>query len=233
MDRAHRHALKQDRFAEQVGHTVEYAAEHRGAFIRWGLIGAAVLVVALGWLFYSRSQAAARQEELRKAIRIQEANVGPGSSEYLVSFPTEQEKATAAQKAWSDLASRYSGSTEGLVAEFYMGVNAVDKGNLQEAEKHFKVVADSSKSTYASQAKLSLAQLYSSTGRNDEAEKLLRSLIDNPTIMVSKEQATIALARVLAKTKPAEARKLLEPLRTERGAVSRSALTLLGELPAR
>ena len=46
-----------------------------------------------------------------------------------------------------------------------------------------------------------------------EAEKLLRSLIDDPTILVSKEQATIALAKVVAKKNPAEARKLLEPLR--------------------
>ena len=29
MDRAHRHDLKHDRFVEQVGHTVEYAAEHK------------------------------------------------------------------------------------------------------------------------------------------------------------------------------------------------------------
>ncbi len=68
--------------------------------------------------------------------------------------------------------------------------------------------------------------------RQADAEKLLRSLIDDPTILVSKEQATIALAKVLAKKNPAEARKLLEPLRAERGPVSRAALTALGEMSA-
>jgi DNA-directed RNA polymerase subunit F len=48
---------------------------------------------------------------------------------------------------------------------------------------------------------------------------------------VSKEQAQIALAQVLAKANPQEARKLLEPLRSERAAISRNALTLLAELP--
>ena len=42
---------------------------------------------------------------------------------------------------------------------------------------------------------------------------MLRDLIAHPTIFVSKEQATITLARYLAPKKPAEARKLLDPLR--------------------
>jgi predicted negative regulator of RcsB-dependent stress response len=120
-----------------------------------------------------------------------------------------------------------------MMAHYYMGVNAADAGNLQEAEKQMKIVADSGKEPYTSQAKLSLAQVYASTGRQADAEKLLRSLIDNPSVLVSKEQATIALARVLSKDKPEEARKLLEPLRGERGPISRAALSVLGELPQR
>ena len=83
----------------------------------------------------------------------------------------------------------------------------------------------------AAQTKLSLAQVQLSTGRNADAEKLLRSLYEKPTMFVSKEQAAIALARAIAVSKPAEARKLLEPLRTERPAVSQLAITLLSELP--
>jgi hypothetical protein len=80
-------------------------------------------------------------------------------------------------------------------------------------------------------AKLSLAQLYASEGNLPEARKLLQSLIDNPTGLVSKEQAIITLAHVLAPSDPQAARKLLEPLRgSERPAVSRQALTALSEL---
>jgi DNA-directed RNA polymerase subunit F len=67
-------------------------------------------------------------------------------------------------------------------------------------------------------------------GNTGEAEKILRDLMAHPTIMVSKEQATIELARTLSRTKPDEARKLLEPLRTERSAVSRMALTAYAEI---
>ena len=83
---------------------------------------------------------------------------------------------------------------------------------------------------YASLAKFALAQMYQAQGKIAQAEQLLRGLVQKPTVMVSKEQATIALGRLLGPTKPAEARKLLEPLRTERSAVSRAALTALSEI---
>ena len=64
-----------------------------------------------------------------------------------------------------------------------------------------------------------------------DAEKLLRDLVKNPTTLVSKEEASIELAAVLSKTNPTEARKVLEPLRIGRSAVSRAAVTMLGNLP--
>ena len=72
-----------------------------------------------------------------------------------------------------------------------------------------------------------------SQGKTDDAEKLLRQLIDKPTMFVSKEQATLDLAQVLAKKNPAEARKLLEPLSASpRTAVSRAAVAAMGTIPA-
>ena len=92
-------------------------------------------------------------------------------------------------------------------------------------------MAESADKNIASLAKLSLAQLYAAQGRTEPAEQLLRALVNEPTMLVSREQATLALARVLAANKPNEARKLLEPLRASRvGAVSQAAITLYGEL---
>ena len=91
---------------------------------------------------------------------------------------------------------------------------------------------DGSDKAFASQAKFSLADLYAASGRRPEAEKILRDLMNHPTVMVSKEQAQIELARVLAPSNPGEARKLLEPLRTQSGGVGRVALTALGEISA-
>ena len=61
----------------------------------------------------------------------------------------------------------------------------------------------------------------------------LRDLIANPTEYVSKEQATFSLAQGIGRTNPAEARKLLEPLRTSPGAVSQAAIQLYAELSAK
>jgi hypothetical protein len=55
--------------------------------------------------------------------------------------------------------------------------------------------------------------------------------MDHPTIYISKEQATISLAHFIARKNPVEARKLLEPLRSQQGAIGQSAIQVLGELP--
>jgi hypothetical protein len=96
----------------------------------------------------------------------------------------------------------------------------------------YQEVAQKGDEKYASLAKLSLAQIYFADGRSDQGEKLLRDLIANPTVFVSADQATISLARSLAPKKPAEARKLLDPLRSRQGNVGQVALSLLAELPA-
>jgi hypothetical protein len=49
-------------------------------------------------------------------------------------------------------------------------------------------------------------------------------------VLVSREQAEIELAKVIAKRDPAEARKILEPLRTERTAISQAAVQTLAQL---
>lgn len=67
-------------------------------------------------------------------------------------------------------------------------------------------------------------------GRAADAEKILRDLMAHPTVFVSKDQAIVALARGIAPTRPDEARKLLEPLRTQNGVVSQVAITAVGEL---
>jgi predicted negative regulator of RcsB-dependent stress response len=231
VDTAHRRELKHDKFVDQVGHGVEYAAEHRSQLVKYGIAALVVLLIAAGSYWYINHQRDVRQAALRDAMAAFEAGVGQGG-EFVRSFPTQDAKDKAVVKELGDVASKYSGKEEGKIAEYFLGLHYSDKGNLAEAEKHLKAVADSGKGDYASQAKLSLAQVYDSTGRQADAEKLLRSLIDDPTMLVSKEQATITLARLLAAKNPAEARKLLEPLRAERGPVSRAALTLLGELPA-
>ena len=231
MDRLTRKDLKSDRFAIEVQHGVEYVTDHRRQLIRWISIAAGVLVAVLAVFLYRQHQHSIRQEQLAAAFKIQNAAVGPSGNEFMQTYPNQAEKDKAVTRALTEVVAKYPGTEEGLIAEYFLACNAADKGNMQEAERRFKLVVDNGNASYASLAKLALAQIYQSQGKGAEGEKLIRSLIDHPSVLVSKEEATIALARLIAPTKPQEARKLLEPLRAnERSAVSRAALTALSDI---
>jgi predicted negative regulator of RcsB-dependent stress response len=225
-----RKELKTDKFALEIEHTVTFFEEHQKELIRYGAVAVVVVLLIIGFGAYQRNQHAAREGALSQAIRVQEAPVGQSGNGGL-SFPSEDAKTQASLKAFTDLQTKYSGSVEGEIAQYYLGAIKADQGKLAEAEKLFLDVSQKGDDKYASLAKLSLAQIYFADGRDTQGEKTLRDLIASPTIFVSKEQATIVLARYLAPKKPAEARKLLDPLRTQPGAVSQSALSLIGEMP--
>lgn len=230
MDRLTRKELKSDRFALEVQHGLTIVSEHRQQLTRWGTVAGVVAILVLVVVVYRNYQHTARQEALHAAQQLQNANIGPQMNEYSVSFPSQAERDKAVNKAFTELAAKYSGTDEGLIAEFFLGTNAADQGRLSEAEKRLKLVADSS-TPYSSLAKVSLAQVYAGEGKQAEGEKLLQSLIDHPTPLVSKEAATIVLAEMLQTKDPQRARKLLEPLRSsQRSSVSRVAITALSDM---
>jgi predicted negative regulator of RcsB-dependent stress response len=230
VSRITRKDLKTDQVALQLEHGITFFEEHQKQIGKYAGIAGVIIVLIAGYWLYSRSEHSKREQALAAAIRVQEAGVGVSGNGGL-SFPTQEAKDTEALRVFSDVRNKYSGSEEAEVAQYYLGNIKADQGKLAEAEKLFLEVADKADKNYASLAKLSLAQIYFADGRADQGEKTLRALMDNPTVFVSKEQATISLARFLAPKKPAEARKLLEPLRTAQGPVSQIALSMLGELP--
>jgi predicted negative regulator of RcsB-dependent stress response len=231
VSRITRKELKSDKFALEIEHSITFFEEHQKEITRYGTIALGAAVLIFGFVIYSRHEHSNREQALAAAIRIQEAPVGGASGNGGLAFNTQDQKDQETVKAFSDLQSKYSGSTEGEIAGYYLAAIKADQGKIAEAEKLFNEVAQKGNPKYASLSKLSLAQIYFSDGRDAQGEKTLRELIANPTDFVSKEQATISLARAIAAKKPAEARKLLEPLRTQPGNVSQVALTLIGELP--
>lgn len=230
VSRITRKELKSDQFALEVEHTFSFFEEHRAEVIRYGAIAAGVIVLIVAFLLYSRHAATVRQDALAEALQAQDAPVNNPNAP--LSFPSEDARRAEALKRLSSVASKYSGSDEGTVATYYIAANYADEGKIADAEKNFKTVADSGNAAYASLAKMALAQIYFGDGRTAEGEKLLRGLIDSPTVFVSKEQATVSLARGLMNSKPAEARKLVEPLRTIPGQIGQVAISLYGEIPA-
>jgi len=227
-----RKELKTDKFVLEFEHGVEIFSEHRQQIIRWGSVALGLIVVIVAISMYRGHEHRARQDALHAAMDIQNSTVGPPQNEFTVTFPTAAERDKAVKKAFGDLAAKYPGTDEGAIAQFFLGTNAADSGNLADAEKYFKAVVDSGRSEYVSVAKLSLAQIYASEGKAGEGEKLIQSVIDHPTVLVSKDEASIALGQLLQTSDPDKARKILEPLRTSpRPSVSRAAIDAVAQLP--
>jgi predicted negative regulator of RcsB-dependent stress response len=230
VDRLTRKELKSDRFALEVQHSIQVVSDHRQQLTRWGTIAGVVAILVIAVVMYRNHEHVVRQEALHAAQQLQNASIGPQQNELSVSFPTQAERDKAVNKSFTELAAKYSGTDEGLIAEFFLGTNAADQGKLSEAEKRLKVVADAG-IPYSALAKLSLAQVYAAEGKLADGEKLVQSLIDHPTPLVSKEAATIALAELIQSKDPQRARKLLEPLRSSpRGSVSRVAISALSDM---
>ena len=234
MDKLDRKDLKHDHFVEEVQHLVDSAKVNKGRVELIGGIVLAAIVLGFGGYYYMERLQTERQTALMDAIKIQEGVVvvpGNQAPAGVKGFPSEAAKNEAASKGFSTVALKYAGKDEGEIARYYMGVLAADQGKTDEAVKHFQQVAANASKNYASLAKFSLSQLFGQQGKLADAEKLLKELEDSPTMMVSKEQAQIERARLIAKTKPEEAKKILDPLRTsDRPLVSRSALSASAEL---
>lgn len=231
MARITRKELKTDKFALEVEQTVTYFEEHRTEVLRYGAIAAVIVLLAIGIYFYRSHQRTVRQQDLSTAIQIQEASIGGTNPGSVYNYSTLAEKEKAANKAFAEVASKYPGSEEGLIAMNYLAAIAVDQGKLDEAMKRYQQVADSGNKQLSSLAKFSLAQLYFLQNRSKEGEAILRDLIAHPTEFVSKEQASFTLAHALAKSNPTEARRLIEPLRTSPNQnVSQEAIQLYTQL---
>jgi predicted negative regulator of RcsB-dependent stress response len=219
-----RKQLKTDNFAKDVGLTLGFLGEHRADTIRYGLIALAVIVLGSGYFLYSRHAASVREEALAQAMRIDQAIIAPSPTATNLNFVTQAEKDKARTQVFADLATKYRGTVEGAIGGIYIGAEKADRGDLTSAEKIYKDVMDSAPEDLSSVARLSLAHIYQGENKLPDAEKLLRYLMDHPTRIVSKEEATLALADVLAKTNCTEALKLVEPLKISRTAVSLVAL---------
>ena len=228
-----RKELKQDKFAVEVEHTVDYFAAHRKQTLRYGVTALIVIVIAAGAWYFRNSQASVRQQVLGEALTLANAPVGapqPGGPQ---TFPTDAAKNDAVTKSFNKVLSDYGGTQEGYVAEYYLAANALGSGKPAEARQKYQDVADHADANFASLAKLSLAQLDAGDNKLSDAEKIFKDLVDHPTALVSKAQSTIAYARAIAHTRPDDARKMLTQLIADKDQadVAQIANQALAELP--
>jgi predicted negative regulator of RcsB-dependent stress response len=225
-----RKELKQDNVALRVEETFHFFTTHRKQSIRIGGAVVALVLIVAATLYYRGYEQGVREQMLADAIALQSATVGTPPPNGGPSFPTEPAKQDAVAKAYAKIIAEHGGSSEAYIAEYALASTEIENGKFDAARGKFQDVADHANANYASLAKLSLAQLDAAQNKSADAQSLLKDLIGHPTDLVSKDQATIELAQVLAPSQPAEARKLLTPLASVAGDVGQAATTALEEL---
>lgn len=232
-----RHELKDqvqhDKFTDSVSGALGYAASHREQLIRWGIIAVLVLAAIGGIAWYESYQNSLRQQDLEAALEVADTPVGPAnpSDPTVKTFATQDAKTKASMKALSAVLSKDGGTRQGLTAQYYLGTLKAQSGDQRGAEADLTTVSNSN-SECAPLAKIALAELYAGQNKGSQAQGLLRRLIDKPTDLVSKAQATILLAHLEETTNPQDARKLLQSLKspTEDPAVSRAVEQMSAQL---
>jgi hypothetical protein len=232
-----RHELKEqlqhDRFTDAVSGAVIYARSHRENLTRWLTIAGIVLILAGGAFWYASYRNSMRQQDLANAFTILEAPVG-APSQLGKTFATQDAKTQASIKALQDVVAKDGGTSQGLIAQYYLGTLKASKQDAKGAEADLEPVANSS-SEVAPLAKIALAQIYAGENRLADARRLLHEIVDKPTDLVSKAQAQILLAHLEEGSNPQEAKKVLQSLRSSNPdpAVSRALQQISSQLPNR
>ena len=205
-----RQELKQDKFKETADAAVHWSVEHRQTTIVVGAVLVAIVAaVAIGFWYYNYSSQQA-SAALGAAMQVNGAPIlakgtaGP----QVVSFPTIQERATAAKNAFYEVSSKYGSTRAGKFAKYMAGLNEVELGNTKVAEDDFKAVASSSDANASSLAKFALASVYRDTNRDSDAIAIYKELIDHPTDSVPKATAQLELAELYSAKQPEEAKKI-------------------------
>jgi predicted negative regulator of RcsB-dependent stress response len=227
-----RHQLKQDQFSARASEAVDWTVEHRDKLIYAGIAAAAIVAVALGIWLYLRQQNEAAGAALGKALQVYNAPIlpaGQAPAPDVTSFASAQERAKAAKAEFQKAAAYHGNSAD--MARYFIGLCDIDLGNTADAEKELQA-STSGPADVASLAKMGLASLYRRTGKDAEAVKIYKDLMDHPTNTVGKTEAQLELASLYEPTQPQEARLIYQQIQKEnpQGAAAQIAADRLANL---
>ncbi|WP_245782074.1 tetratricopeptide repeat protein [Granulicella pectinivorans] len=216
VDQQTKAALKQDNFIEVTGTSIHWANENRRSVITTSVILLVVVLIAVGsvTIYNRRSEAAATDfgaamQAYQTPLAAPGQQVPPGTKTY----SSVNERAKAANELFNQVADKYSMTPSGKLAHYFSGLTYMEEGQNQSAEDALKSVANGWNKDLGGLAKLSLAQLYHQTGRDQLAVDTYNDLVAKPTSTVPSGIAQLQLAELYqAENKPAEARKIYAQL---------------------
>ena len=213
-----RHQLKQDKFAATTAETYSWAVEHQKEVIAATIAIVVALGIVLGLYVYFQHQGQQAAVQLNQAMRTYTAGIRPANVPAQPgeeSFTSVADRANAARPKFQAVADSFSHTDAGKMALYMVGVTQAEAGNNSAAEATLQKAANAGGKDIASLANLSLANLYASTGREQQAIDLYKKLIEKPTNTVNQSTARMALAQVYATKDPAKARELYEQIKKD------------------
>ncbi len=230
MARISRKQLKHDRFVEEVGQSVVYVSSHRKQLLIWGGVAIALIIAIASYGGYRRTRAEQTRAEFQKAVEMYHGKVDTQQQPGGITFPTTIARFRDTTEQLQKVISEYAGREEAVAAAYYLALLEIEQEKVEEAQKRLEGIAGNN-GEYASLARLALADLHARRQEDESARRHYQHLIDNPTRVVPKSRAQLALARYLSTTdKEEEAKTILEEMMKEPGTAGVSAGTTLTEL---
>ena len=218
-----RHQLKQDKFTRttiQVAEqTVHWTVEHQGKLIAAAGVLVVVILAGLGSWYYLEKQNETASADFGKAVSVLDTPVRPAGMPAQPDFPSfasASERAAEARKQFQQVIDKYPHTHAADFSHYLLGTTAASVGDNATAERELKIVAGYDDQDLSSLAKMALASIDRSEGKNQDAINSYKQLVDKPTRSVSKAAAEFALADTYQATgNSAEAKKLYEQIKKD------------------
>jgi len=212
-----RQLKKQDQFVALTETGVHWAEDNRQKAILYGVIAVvAIIVIVAGYTFYQHRSAAAdtafgqAMETYQTPVASATQPVPPG----VKTFPDAKSRAAAANTQFQQVASKYSLTTSGRLAEYFVGLTYVDQGQTGPAQQTLEKVASSWDSGISALGKDALADLYQQTGQDAKAIDIYNELSKGKSSTVPADLAQLQLAELYqAQGKTDQARQILALLK--------------------
>jgi predicted negative regulator of RcsB-dependent stress response len=206
--------LKRDEIRDTMVGTFRAIVTHEKTV---GITVGVLAVIALaifGWKTHSDRQTVKAEALFNVAL-----GVYTGSSQQPVTgqpapTPTQKDYVDAEAK-FRQLALTYPHTRPGQLAHYYAALSLEKLDNNDEARKWLQGMAEMHDADFAAMAKYALAELDAQAGKGEDAAKIYQQLIDKPSVLVPKPVAMLSLADYYSTTKPAEAARLYNEIKSE------------------
>lgn len=213
-----RKELKKDEIRETLSHGAEAIFSHQRDIWLYGGVTLLLVLVVLGWRFYTQNQTAKGTAALADAMKVYQARIRTATEPAQpdeITYLDEKNKYGDAVKKFTDVANRYPRTRPGQLARYYEALSLEKLGRYDQAENDLKALQSSRDESLSALAQFKLAQVYDEDGKGPQAVQLYQELVNKPTLFVPKPIVLLALADHYSGPDPTQAAKLYKQVKDE------------------